>query len=314
MPEPLLAIGGNGFRFSERLFPAKRPIGRPFFAWIRVMVISSPALNESRAQPCLAISCGLLVSTTQCVSSPLSSFTSTFRKQCGLAQSHSVRFPDTVMVLSLSYDAFPWCANSDIEIVHKLIAKAKIIASLCLILKSSVSMNFGRRATVPIVLTISTYLADAWLLANAESVGLWGKSPNQQPQITVPLLDGCGIPAQIEDVQSIRQGFGLGICVGKDEGHTTVLGGRRWGDAMGSLRCGKGGSPSELGLRRRRSINLTVSLPLRLSLAKILCRAELVLLRAPNHSLARLSQFNPNFGVTIPLRMLLRRYDFPAHL
>src|SRR5579862_8608673 len=36
---------------------------------------------------------------------------------------------------------------------------------------------------------------------------------------------GCGIPAEIEDVQCIRQDFGLGICVGKDEWQTTVSGG-----------------------------------------------------------------------------------------
>jgi hypothetical protein len=142
--ELLLATGGNGFLFSNRLFPAKRPIGRPFLAWIRVMVISSPGLNESRAQACLAISCGLLVSTTQWVSSPLSSFASNFRKQCGLAQSHSVTFPDTVTVLSLSYDAFPWCANSKVEIMNKLMAMVKIVASLRLMLKSTVSVNFGR--------------------------------------------------------------------------------------------------------------------------------------------------------------------------
>src|SRR5579863_6735151 len=87
----------------------------------------------NRAQPCLAISCGLLVSTTQCVCSPLSPFASNFRKQCGLAHSHSVTLPDTVTVLSLSYDAFPWCANSTVE-MHKLIVTAKIIASLCLML------------------------------------------------------------------------------------------------------------------------------------------------------------------------------------
>jgi len=121
---------------------------RSFLAGIMVRVTSSPGLNELRAQPCLAISCGLLVSTIQCVGSPLSFLPSIFRKQCGLAQSHSVTVPDTLTFLLVSYAAFPWCANSEVEIVRKPIATTKIIASLCLMLKSSVRMNFKRPSAV----------------------------------------------------------------------------------------------------------------------------------------------------------------------
>ena len=139
-----------------------------------VRVTSSPGLNELRAQPSLAISCGLLVSTIQCVCSPLSFLPSIFRKQCGLAQSHSVTVPDTLTFLSVSYAAFPWCANSEVEIMNKPIATAKIIASLCLMLKSSVPMNFRRPSAVTVTLT---YLAGLRLLANAGITGSW-QPPN----------------------------------------------------------------------------------------------------------------------------------------
>ena len=48
-----------------------------------------------------------------------------------------------------------------------------------------------------------------------------------------------------------------------------------------------------------------------LSLAKILSRAEIVLLRAPNHSLARLSWFSPSIGVTIPCECCCKNMIFP---
>src|ERR1700756_3544457 len=144
-----LSAGGNGFPLSKKLsFATKRPMERSFLAGIMVRVTSSPGLNELRAQPCLAISCGLLVSTIQCVGSPLSFLPSIFRKQCGLAQSHSVTVPDTLTFLSVSYAAFPWCANSEVEIMNKPIATTKNIGVLGLRLKSSVPMSFKRRSAV----------------------------------------------------------------------------------------------------------------------------------------------------------------------
>src|SRR5580700_5522056 len=70
-----------------------RPIGRPFLTGSSVTVTSSPGLKDCLLQPRLTMSDGLLASTAQCTTLPLSSFTSNLRKQCGLAQNHSVTVP-----------------------------------------------------------------------------------------------------------------------------------------------------------------------------------------------------------------------------
>src|SRR5437879_5521107 len=55
---------------------------------------------------------GLLPSATQCTTLPLASLTSNCKKQCGLAQNHSVTVPFIVTLLSEAKAAFPWCAHS----------------------------------------------------------------------------------------------------------------------------------------------------------------------------------------------------------
>src|ERR1700681_4243967 len=66
---------------TTALSPLKRPTGKPFLAGMRVTVTSSPDLNEFLAQPFLVMSGGLLASTIQCLTSPLSSFSSNFSQQ-----------------------------------------------------------------------------------------------------------------------------------------------------------------------------------------------------------------------------------------
>src|SRR3954471_1122167 len=61
------------------------------------------------------MSVGLPSSRFHTVATPLASFTSTFRKQCGLAQSHSVTLPLTVTSLALSKLAPPWWARRGAE-------------------------------------------------------------------------------------------------------------------------------------------------------------------------------------------------------
>src|SRR6185369_2340024 len=60
----------------------------------------------------MVISGGFDVSTVQLRTVPVSSFASNFRKQCGFAQSHSVTVPFSVISLSVSKLAVPWCAKN----------------------------------------------------------------------------------------------------------------------------------------------------------------------------------------------------------
>src|SRR5262245_22179928 len=87
-----------------------RPIGAPFFTGCRLTVTTSPTLNEERAQPRLVMSVGLLTSTAQFRTVPVSSIASNFRKQWGLAQIQSVTVPFSVKSLLVSKLAVPWCA------------------------------------------------------------------------------------------------------------------------------------------------------------------------------------------------------------
>src|SRR4030095_14975724 len=87
-----------------------RPMGAPFFTGCRLTVTTSPTLNERRAQPRLVMSVGLLTSTAQFRTVPVSSIASNFRKQCGLAQIQSVTVPFSVKSLLVSKLAVPGCA------------------------------------------------------------------------------------------------------------------------------------------------------------------------------------------------------------
>src|SRR5262245_23729670 len=60
----------------------------------------------------MVISGGFEVSTVQLRTVPVSSFASNFRKQCGFAHSHSVTVPFSVISLSVSKLAVPWCAKN----------------------------------------------------------------------------------------------------------------------------------------------------------------------------------------------------------
>src|SRR5438445_13709155 len=73
---------------------------------------------------------GLLVSTTQCLISPSVVFSSNLRKQCGLAQTHSVTAPFTVTVLSVLNSAFPWCASWETETIRKVESTAAGVINL----------------------------------------------------------------------------------------------------------------------------------------------------------------------------------------
>jgi hypothetical protein len=92
--------------------PLKRPIGAPFLACQSVTVTSSPGLKLFFAHPLLTISGGLSASMTQGCALASTFLTSTFKKQCGFAQSHSVTVPCIVTSFPLSYAAFPSCAYS----------------------------------------------------------------------------------------------------------------------------------------------------------------------------------------------------------
>src|SRR5215831_3410492 len=86
-----------------------RPTGAPLFTGCRVTVTSSPNLNDVRAQPRRVMSVGLLTSTAQLRTLPVSSFASNFRKQCGFAQIHSVTVPLSESSRDVSKLAPPWC-------------------------------------------------------------------------------------------------------------------------------------------------------------------------------------------------------------
>src|ERR1700686_3289656 len=75
---------------------------------------------------------GLLVPATQCTTLPLSSFTSNFRKQWGLAQNHSETVAFMVTFFPLSKLEVPWCAKSGKETVSRLAVIAKTLKSLLL--------------------------------------------------------------------------------------------------------------------------------------------------------------------------------------
>src|SRR6185503_11956201 len=90
-----------------------RPTGAPFFTGSSVTVTASPGLNARRAKPRDSIVTGFCVSTAQFRMVPVSSFASNFRKQCGLAQIHSVTTPLSVISLPVSNVAAPWCATTD---------------------------------------------------------------------------------------------------------------------------------------------------------------------------------------------------------
>src|SRR5262249_37107553 len=92
-----------------------RPTGCPLLTGSSVTVTSSPALNVRLLQPRSTMSAALLVSTTQFTVLPLSSLTSNFSQQCGLAQSHSVTVPFSSSILPPSKAAWPWWANTGVD-------------------------------------------------------------------------------------------------------------------------------------------------------------------------------------------------------
>src|SRR5262245_40578818 len=96
-----------------------RPAGVPFLATAAITTVtSSPALNVLAVKPKLTSVDGALFSQIQCTTLPFSSVTSTIKNECGFVHSHCVTFP--LMVTSLfSYDAFPWCANTEVEPVRR---------------------------------------------------------------------------------------------------------------------------------------------------------------------------------------------------
>src|SRR5260370_7186622 len=67
---------------------------------------------------------GFGVSGIQCTAWPLSFFTSNWRRQCGLDQSHSATRPFIVSVLLVSNTAVPWCAKSGIVVLKRTTATA----------------------------------------------------------------------------------------------------------------------------------------------------------------------------------------------
>src|SRR5947207_399136 len=97
-------------------------MGAPLFTACNDTVTSSPALNEVRSQPSWLMLVGFWVSTAQFLTLPLSSFTSNFRKQCGLDHTHSVTVPFNVMTLS-SKLALPWCASSGMDTSRRTAAR-----------------------------------------------------------------------------------------------------------------------------------------------------------------------------------------------
>src|SRR4029077_8365152 len=98
-----------------RITLLRRPTGAPPLTGCRVTVTSSPALNDVRAHPRAVMSVGLLTSTAQFRTVPVSSLASNFRKQWGFAQIHSVTGPFNVSSLVVSKLAAPWCATSGTE-------------------------------------------------------------------------------------------------------------------------------------------------------------------------------------------------------
>src|SRR5579862_212026 len=109
-----------------------RPTGKfPDVAAITTVTIS-PGLKVFALKPKLISVEGAWFSQTQCVTLPLSSVTSTFKKVWGLVQSHAVTTPFMVTPFP-SYDAFPWCANTGAAIIRTATTATKIVTSLCFI-------------------------------------------------------------------------------------------------------------------------------------------------------------------------------------
>ena len=84
-----------------------RPTASPFLTGSNLTVTSSPALNALLDHPRAVIATGFWVSTTQFRTAPVSSLASNFRKQCGLAQIHSVTTPLSVISFPVSNVAAP---------------------------------------------------------------------------------------------------------------------------------------------------------------------------------------------------------------
>src|SRR5258708_3717422 len=120
----------------------RRPSGAPFFTGCNVTVTSSPNLNDDLAQPSRVMSVGLLTSTAQLRTSPVSSFASNFRKQCGLAQIHSVTLPFSVYSFVVSKLAAPWWAATDTP--RRTTAPRTTPENVCLNTPSSLS-QIGKR-------------------------------------------------------------------------------------------------------------------------------------------------------------------------
>src|SRR5712691_9144313 len=95
-----------------------------------VTVTSSPALNVCLLHPRSIMSGPLVVSVTQLTTLPLSSFTSNFRKQWGLAQNHSVTVPFIVILFPVSNAELPWCANSGTETIQTPTVRATTVRNL----------------------------------------------------------------------------------------------------------------------------------------------------------------------------------------
>src|SRR5687767_16026082 len=110
-----------------------RPTGRVLDVADITTVTSSPGLNVFAVKPKLTRVDGALFSQTQCTMLPFSSFTSTFKKEWGFVQSHAVTVP-LIVTSVLSYEAFPWCANSGIETANRTTATSTLDRSVFLMI------------------------------------------------------------------------------------------------------------------------------------------------------------------------------------
>src|SRR4051794_34635527 len=92
---------------SANLTSSRCATGLPLLTGSTVIVTWSPGFSEVLLQPAFTMSGGLLVSAIQCTLLPSSPLTSYCRKQCGLAQNHSVTVPFMVSCLPTSNAALP---------------------------------------------------------------------------------------------------------------------------------------------------------------------------------------------------------------
>src|SRR5712691_123218 len=115
------------------------PTGRPVFTGRTVTVTSSPALKLLLVHPRFCMSGGLLASTTQCTSCPLSPLTSNCRNVCGFAQIHSVTMPFSTRRLAGSFSnaAAPWCAATGRDAIRRPATTAKSVTNVFLIATST---------------------------------------------------------------------------------------------------------------------------------------------------------------------------------